>query len=153
MTSNRTSSQSSVSPRNPLGFPVLALIGLAALGLPRVVLHDLHLIEGASPLNWLLAIGPVAIWIAIAVIKKVPNPFLSLLVVGAIFGVMLVITHQILWDFAFQGAPPTIGNSAAAALIPRIAAIPSGIFTGTMIGAISGLIAWGIQAVGRRAAA
>ncbi|MDR7186807.1 hypothetical protein J2X85_003868 [Microbacterium trichothecenolyticum] len=136
--------------RNPLGFSVAALIGLAALGVPRAILHDLHIIEEGSAWNWLLALGPVAVWITLTVVRKVPTPFLTVLVIGAIFGVMLVITHQLLWDFAYQGTPPAIGNSAAATLIPRLAAIPSGLFTGAIIGAIGGLIAWGIQAIRQR---
>ncbi len=136
--------------RNPLGLSVLALIGLAALGVPRVILHDLHVIEEGSAITWLLALGPIALWITIAVIKRVPNPFLTVLVIGAIFGTMLVVTHQVLWDSAFQGNPPSIGNESAATLIPRLAAIPSGLFTGAMIGAIGGLIAWGIQAITKR---
>ncbi|MDF2992457.1 MAG: hypothetical protein K0S37_2971 [Microbacterium sp.] len=139
-----------VARRNRLGLPVLALIGLAAVGVLRVILHDLHLIEEGSPITWLLAIGPVVLWIVVAVVKRVPNPFLTVLVIGAIFGVMLVIAHQLLWDFAFQGNPPSIGNGPGASVIPRVAAIPSGLFTGTMIGAIGGLIAWGIQATTSR---
>ena len=136
--------------RNPLGLPTLGLIGLAAIGLPRVILHDLHLIDEAGPLTWLLALGPVAVWVAVAVLKRVPNPFLTVLVIGAIFGVMLVIIHQILWETAFAGNPPALGSGTLATLVPRLAAIPSGLFTGAIIGAIGGLIAWGIQAITKR---
>lgn len=136
--------------RNRLGLPVLALIGLAAVALIRVVLHDLHVIEEASPITWVLAIGPVLLWIAVAVVTRVPNPFLTVLVIGTIFGVMLVITHQLLWDFAFHGNPPSIGAGPGASVIPRIAAIPSGLFVGAMIGAVGGLVAWGIQAMTTR---
>lgn len=132
--------------RSPLGLPVLALIGLAAVALIRVILHDLHVIEEGSPITWVLAIGPVVLWIVVAV-KRVPNPFLTVLVIGAIFGVMLVITHQLLWDIAFQGNPPSIGDGPGASVLPRIAAVPSGLFVGGMIGAVGGLVAWGIQAM------
>jgi hypothetical protein len=137
-------------PRNQLGFSILALIGLAALGVPRVILHDLHVIEEGSAVTWLFAVGPVAVWILAAVLRKVPNPFLTVLVIGAIFGVMLVITHQLLWGLAFQGGTPSIGDGATATMIPRFAAIPSGLFTGAITGAIGGLIAWGIQAITKR---
>ncbi len=145
-----TASQRTESRRNSLGFSALALIGLASVGVPRVILHDLHIIEEGSAVTWLLALGPVALWITLAVVRRVPNPFLTVLVIGSIFGVMLVGTHQLLWDSAFQGNLPSIGDGAAATLIPRLAAIPSGLFTGAIIGAIGGLIAWGIQALGRR---
>lgn len=135
--------------RHALGFPWPVLLGLAALGVPRVILHDLHLIAEGSAATWLLALAPVAVWIACAVIRPVPRPFLTVLTIGGLFGAMLVITHQLLWVPAFRGAPPALGDGPAAELIPRLAAIPSGLLTGAMIGAIAGLIAWGISAAMR----
>ncbi len=136
-----------------LGLGVRALIGLAALALPRAVLLDLHLIEEDGALSWFLALGPVGVWVVAAVLARVPNPFLTLLAVGAVHGTMLVITHQLLWEPAFRGSPPAVGVGPAATLVPRIAAVPSGLFTGAMIGAIGGLLAGGLQSLtGRRPA-
>lgn len=137
--------------RHPLGLSFWALVGLASVAVPRVILHDLHIIEEGNPIAWILAIGPVALWIAVAVVKRVPNPFLTVLVIGAIFGVMLVVTHQLLWEVNYQGNPPSIGTGPAGPVIPRIAALVSGLFTGAIIGAIGGLIAWGVQAISGRA--
>ncbi|MDM8084032.1 hypothetical protein QUV83_04550 [Cellulomonas cellasea] len=133
------------------GMPLVAMAGLALLGLPRVILHDLHVIDEGTLLTALLAIGPVLVWIAVTVLRHSPRPFLTVLLTGVMFGVMLVITHQLLWDTAFEGAPPAIGTGEASTLIPRLAAIPSGLVTGTAIGAIGGLVAWGATAVRRRA--
>jgi hypothetical protein len=135
--------------RRPLGLPFVALVGLAALGLPRVVLHDLHVIDQSNPLNAILALAPVVIWIWVALARRVANPFLTLLVTGALFGVMLVVTHQLLWTQAYSGDLPALGDGSLATTIPRLAAIPSGLFTGALIGAVGGLIAWGIQAAMR----
>jgi ribose/xylose/arabinose/galactoside ABC-type transport system permease subunit len=132
--------------RRPLGLSLLALVALAALALPRVILHDLNVINEPDPLNWILVFAPVAIWITVAVVKKVPNPFLTVLVIGAFYGVMLAVTHQLLWDTAFGGNPPALGNSGIATAIPRLASIPSSLLTGALVGAVGGLIAWGIQA-------
>ncbi|WP_309128212.1 hypothetical protein [Microbacterium sp.] len=144
----------SETPRNTgLGFPFVALVGLAALGLPRVILHDLHIIEQNHILSWVLALGPMAIWIAAAVIKKVPSPFITVLIIGVIFGVMLVTTHQLLWEAAYQGHPPALGESPGATVIPRIAALFSGMFTSALTGAVCGLIAWGAQSVVKRTSA
>ncbi|MEV1130165.1 hypothetical protein [Agromyces sp. NPDC049794] len=133
-----------------LGLPLLAMIGLAALAVPRVILHDLHLIGEWSPVTWLLSLLPVAVWIAVAVLKRVPHPFVTVLMIGVFYGVMLVITHQLLWEVAFDGRTISLGDGPVGLLVPRIAAIPSGLFTGAAIGAIGGLIAAGIQAVARR---
>ncbi|MDF2508605.1 MAG: hypothetical protein K0Q52_2464 [Microbacterium sp.] len=138
--------------QSALGLPVIALVGLAAIAVPRAILHDLHLISESGLLTWILALGPVAVWIAVAVMKRVPKPFLTVLVIGIFYGIMLVITHQLLWDYAYEGDPPTIGGGSMATAIPRLAAIPSGLFVGALVGAIGGLIAWGIRAAVTRKA-
>ncbi len=132
------------------GMPIIAMAGLALLGLPRVILHDLHVINEGTLVTAVLALAPVAAWIVVTVLRRSPRPFLTVLVTGVMFGVMLVITHQLLWDTAFEGTPPAIGTSEASTLIPRLAAIPSGLVTGTAIGAIGGLIAWGAIALRKR---
>ena len=137
---------------NSLGLPVLALLGLAALGVPRIILHDLHLIEEGSPVTWILSLLPVAVWITVVVLKRVPHPFLTVLDIGVLYGVMLVITHQLLWETAFAGRTISLGDGPISTLVPRIAAIPSGLFTGAAVGAIGGLIAAGVGALtGRNA--
>ncbi|MFE5670466.1 hypothetical protein ACFQ58_02545 [Agromyces sp. NPDC056523] len=150
MTYETTHEPVPVARRHALGIPFLAIIGLAVLGVPRVILNDLHIVDEADPVTWLLAIGPVVAWILVALLAKVPNPFLTLLVTGVVFGAMLVITHQLLWDAAFAGDLPSVGDSQLGTVIPRFAAIPSGLVTGTLIGAVGGLIAWGIQAATSR---
>ncbi|MBM7505142.1 hypothetical protein ACFPER_14265 [Agromyces aurantiacus] len=128
--------------RRPLGLPIMALVGLALLAAPRVVLHDLGIVTEENPLTILLVVVPVAVWIAVAVAMRVPNPFLTLLVVGAMYGVILALGHQVMWAEAFEGAPPVVFGSE---LVPRFAAIVSSLFTGTIVGALAGLIAWGIR--------
>ncbi|WP_305685736.1 hypothetical protein [Microbacterium sp.] len=129
---------------------MLALIGLAMLGLPRVILHDLHIIDSAHPLSWILSLGPVAVWVAVAVARKVPHPFLTVLTIGVIFGVMLASTHQMLWGYLYADHPEFLSNDGIAGVVPRLAVIPGGLFAGAALGAVGGLITWGIQAALRR---
>lgn len=143
------------TPRRALGLHWLAIIGLALLGVPRVILHDLALVHEQTFVNLVLVVAPLAIWVLVAVVRRVPHPFLTLLVVGAVYGVLLVITHQVLWGVAFADAPPQLGGNLATlspeaqALITRGFAAVSGLFTGLVVGAISGLIAWGLSALAR----
>lgn len=131
---------------HPLGLSFLALVGLAVLGLPRVILHDLHVIEEGAAVTWVLAVLPPVIWIVAAVWAKVPNPFLTVFVIGTIFGVLLMLTHQLLWVSAFDGTPPDVGGPVGM-IVPRIAAVFSGVFTGAIMGVVAGLVAWGLQAL------
>jgi len=136
---------SAVKKRRPLGLSVLSLIALAALGVPRVILHDLHIIDEAHPASWILSLGPVAVWVAVAVVKKVPNPFLTVLTIGLIFAVMLSITHQLLWSSLFE-------SPGTAEAISRLSPIPGGLFAGLLLGGAGGLAAWGIRTMLNRKA-
>lgn len=143
--------------RHRLGLPFVALVGLALLAVPRVVLHDLDLIAEGTPLNALFVFVPVIIWIGVAWAVRVPNPFLTLLVVGALYGVFLALGHQLLWNVNAGGAQPQLGGNLSdidpvlEAVIFRVFATISSLFTGVIVGAISGLVAWGLSAITRRA--
>lgn len=145
-----------VGRRGGLGLPWLAIIGLALLGAPRVVLHDLHLIHEGTFVNLLLVVVPVIVWIVVTVAARVPHPFLTLLAIGAAYGVVLAVVHQVLWHVSFGGEPPALGGNlaglppAAQETIMRVFAAFSSLFTGVVIGAITGLIAWGIGSVTTR---
>lgn len=135
-----------------LGLPMVALAGLALLGVPRVVLHDLGLISPGTFVNLLLVVAPVAIWIGAVLLARSPRPFASMLVIGAWYGVFLAVGHQLLWTLAFDGAPPQLGGALAGidpvleSVIVRTFAAGSSLITGLVVGAVSGLIAWAIAA-------
>lgn len=149
-----TSTRSSL--RTTLGLPPIAIVGLALLAAPRVPLHDLDVIEEGSFVNSLLVFVPPLIWIAVAVLKRVPNPLLTLLAVGLCYGILLALGHQILWAESFGDDPPQLGGNLSdldptlEAVIIRTFAALSSIFTGLIVGAISGLVAWGLSAVRQR---
>ncbi|GAA2532990.1 hypothetical protein [Winogradskya humida] len=125
------------------------MAGLALLAVPRVILHDLDILEEGTFVNLLFVVVPPMIWIAVALAARVPRPFLTLLAVGAFYGVFLCIAHQLLWDVS-GGHDVRLGGNLEGRLSPgteqlmiRIFAAVSGIFTGLLVGAITGLIAWG----------
>jgi hypothetical protein len=143
-------------PQARFGLPVSVLVGLALLAVPRVVLHDLGVVQEGTLVNGLLVFGPSAVWIVTAVLTRVPNPLLTLVAVGVIYGVFLATGHQVLWNTAWAGDPPQLGgnlagqlSTAAESLILRAAAALSSLVTGSLVGAVSGLVAWGL-ARGRR---
>ncbi|QBI54985.1 hypothetical protein [Streptomonospora litoralis] len=130
-----------------LGLPWWGIVGLAALGAPRAIAHDLDLVGPA--LNSVLVFAPVVVWIAAVVLMRVPRPLLALLAVGAVYGVLLGGVHQLLWAQSFAGEPPALGGNLAGALPPavesgvlRAAAFLSSVVTGVLVGAASGAAAW-----------
>jgi hypothetical protein len=128
-----------------LGLPVAALVGLAALGVPRVVLHDLDL-SGAAVTRVLALVPPIA-WLVVVLAARVPRPFVTLVSVGVIYGVMLAATHQLLWNEAYDGDPPRLGDNLADApdwvhaVVTRGGAVVSSLVVGAALGALVGAIA------------
>lgn len=127
-----------------LDLPLNTLILLALLGLPRVVAHDLRWIEPGSLINTLLAIIPPIIWILV-VLSKSNRPFMPLLIIGMIYGLILGVTHQLLWTTVFD-TPPTLGGNLkdipplVNSMVTRTFAFISSITTGVVIGVIVALI-------------
>lgn len=140
----------SPQPRNPLGLPIWALVGLALLSVPRIFAHDLGIDTG--PIPAILTILPLVVWIAVVLRARVPSPILTLLVVGAIYGVALGLVHNLLWDQVFGDNGPMLGGlDEDLSEVPlRIAAFVSSVFTGVAVGVICGLIATGIRALSSR---
>lgn len=142
---------------HPLGLPLWALCTMALLGVPRVILHDLGVIgEGTAP-NLLLVVVPPLVWIVVVVVARAPRPLLTLLVTGALYGVLLALVHQLLWGAAFPGGAPALGGNLAdldprlQAVIVRGAAALSSVLTGVVVGALTGLLAEAVRAVTRAA--
>lgn len=139
--------------RRPLGLPLIAILGLALLGVPRVIGHDLGVLEPGSLLNLLLVFVPVIVWITVALAARVPRPFLTLLAIGACYGVLLALGHQVLWGSAFPTGGPSLGGNLTElgptlqAIVFRGAALISSLFTGVVIGVLSGLVAELVQLI------
>ncbi len=151
---NRTVDPNSVRTRK-LGLSPPALWGLAALGVPRVVAHDLDLV--GPELNMVLVFAPPLVWLVVALARRVPSPLATLSVVGLAYGVLLAVTHQLLWTHAFDGGAPTLGGNLAGTLSPaweqvvvRGFACVSSLATGLAVGAVTGVVAWALSSVRSR---
>lgn len=144
-----TSSTSGEQPPGRLGLSPLAIISLAALGAPRVVLHDLGMTEeGFGLISAVLTIVPVAIWVLVLVAKRAHATVITGAVIGALYGVLLAGIHQLLWNEAFEDDPPRLGgnledrfSAGTEELILRLASIPSSLGVGLGLGVIAGLVA------------
>ncbi|MEV5554856.1 hypothetical protein AB0L44_14500 [Nonomuraea wenchangensis] len=131
----------------PFGLSPIAVLALAALGVPRAIAHDLSLV--GPVVNALLVFLPVAVWLVVVLWRRVPNPFLTLLAIGVAYGVLLGITHQVLWSASFGDDPPTLGGNLAGSLSPateavllRTFAFGSSVLTGAGVGAAVGVVGW-----------
>ena len=139
-----------------IGLPLLAVLGLALLAVPRVILHDLHLVNEETFVNLLLVFVPLIVWIAVVLRARVKRPFTTLLAVGGVYGVFLAVTHQLLWNINFEGTPlERSGNLAGTdsflqELVFRASVGVSSLVTGLVVGAVAGLVALGLSKLTRR---
>ncbi|HMA46673.1 MAG TPA: hypothetical protein VKP11_05660 [Frankiaceae bacterium] len=130
---------------------VAGVVLLAALGVPRAVLHDLHLL-GTGPAAAILALAPPAIWLLVVLRRRISRPFRQLVLIGLTYGILLAAGHQLLWDEAWRGNPPELGGNlrgelpaAVESLVLRGASALGSIATGTAIGVLVGAIARAVQ--------
>ncbi|HET9422670.1 MAG TPA: hypothetical protein VFO49_16125 [Nocardioides sp.] len=143
------------SPQRPprqLGLPWWAFPALALLAVPRIFVHDLGIDVGPAG-TALLGLGPPALWVFVVLRARVPRPVLTLMVVGALYGVALGLVHNLLWHEVFADSEPTLNglvDDEAAEIPLRVATLFSSLFTGIMVGVISGVVAAGIRKLGRR---
>lgn len=117
------------------------------------MLHDLGLITEGTFVNALFVFVPPILWIAVVLWRQVPSPFLTLLTVGAVYGVFLLLGHQLLWNQAFDGNPAQLGGNLAdlgpgtQEVIVRAFSGMSSLVTGLLVGAVTGAVAWAISRV------
>ncbi|MET7832076.1 hypothetical protein ABZS44_04545 [Micromonospora sediminicola] len=137
-----------MSARRALGFSWPALVGLAALAAPRVALHDLDVVPEGTVVAALLAVGPPLVWVAVVLWRRPPRPFLTLVVVGALYGVFLAVGHQVFWDPSLgMDAPGLAGvDPGMREAVLRGAAVMSSLATGTLVGVVTG----GVSALSSR---
>ncbi|WP_116247315.1 hypothetical protein [Nocardiopsis sp. FIRDI 009] len=139
--------------RAALGLPFPLIVLLALLSVPRVVLHDLSVVEEGTFVNGLFVFVPPLVWTAVVLVRRAPHPFATLLVVGVLSGVFLALVHQLLWDVSWGADRPALGGNladltpAVQAVLIRGAAVVSGLVTGTVVGALCGLVALAIRRV------
>lgn len=121
---------------------------LAILGLPRVVVHDLHLFDLESIPYKILAIVPFVTWGLYALFGKSKRPIYDFMLLGLIFGLMLAVTHQLTWDASWGSNPPQLHGNLEDTFDPMIesvllrsAAFISSILSGMMFGGVCALVA------------
>lgn len=151
MTYATHTSAEGAAPRRGPGLSVSAIILLAAIAAIRVPLHDLGIVREGTMLAGLLVFVPPAVWLVVVLRRRVPSPFLTLTAVGLAYGVMLAAIHQLFWVAAYDGNMPSLGANlegvlapGAEALVFRASALFSSLATGTMVGALTGVVAWAI---------
>ncbi len=116
---------------------------LAILGLVRPLLSIAGAYEflGGAVGRVVVTILIAAVWVSVVVIGRVPNPLLTLVAVGGIYGVFAIVLQQIIWNVFLGGAPEGAPSSAPILVISWISII----VINTIWGAVLGLLAVGLR--------
>lgn len=128
--------------------PLWLIVLLAAIAMPRVVVHDLHLLPLDSFFYILLAVVPFIIYGSIAIFRDNKRPLYDFMIMGVCFGVFLATIHLITWDTSWGSNMPKLGDNLEGVLAPEVerlffqtATAFSSVMTGIVTGAVFGLIA------------
>lgn len=130
------------------------MLGLVAIGLPRTVLADLDVVApGSSLLYYVLALAPFAAWLAVAVLRPTRHPVRDFLVLGVLYGLSLVVVHQLLWHApGAQHSIPQAAVDVADRFAPAARDLALRGYTalvGLAIGAGTGLVAAAVAVAAR----
>jgi hypothetical protein len=86
--------------------PAWLMLVLVAAGLPRTLLTDLGIVApDSSLLYFFLALAPFAAWLIVAIARRSSRPFTNFVVLGILYGLSLVVVHQLLWSLG-----PSLGH-------------------------------------------
>jgi hypothetical protein len=126
--------------------PTWLMLVLLALGLPQTVLADLGVVAPESSwFYYVLALTPFVVWLAVAVFRPSRRPFLDFLVLGVLYGLSLVVVHQLLWDVgdSLGHNPPTGALNFAERFSPSLREVAIRAYTvliAMIIGVGTGLV-------------
>ncbi len=82
-----------------------------------------------------------AVWVGVVVIRRVPNPLLTLTAAGGAYGVFAILLQQVMWN-VFLGEVPAEAPDSAPVLVVSWVAI---VVTNTLWGAVLGLVTTGLS--------
>lgn len=89
-----------------------------------------------------------AVMLVVPIIKKVPQPFATLVAIGGVYGILSAIVHQVMWNTVFEGGYPTLGPDAAfepPVWVLRLFATAATLITSLITGAILGTLAYTVR--------
>ena len=124
------------------------MLVLVGVGLPRTILADLDLVtQNGSLLYYVLALVPFACWFAAALLRESRRPIRDFLVLGTLYGLSLVVVHQVLWyapghhlpasAFDFADSFPQAWHEVALRVYSGGVAMMIGIGTGLVVAAVA----------------
>jgi hypothetical protein len=112
---------------------------LAVLGLVRPLLSILG-VYGSFERPWgpiLVTVSIAAIWLSVVVIGRVPNPLVTLAVVGGVYGILAILLQQTMWNLYLEDPPEGTPSSAPIIVIGWVSIIATKVIWGAILGVVA----------------
>jgi hypothetical protein len=120
------------------------IVLLALSGLVRPLLSITGAYDSLGGGRWtpvLVTILVTAVWVCVVFVTRAPNPLLTLVAAGGLYGAFAILLQQIIWNLFLGGAPEGIPSSAPVLVMSWVSIL----VTNTMWGAFLGLVAMGLH--------
>ena len=124
-----------------LRWGLIAVLGAIALARPLLSIAVAYEFLGGTAGRVAVTILIAAVWVGVVVIRRVPNPLLTLTAAGGAYGVFAILLQQVMWN-VFLGEVPAEAPDSAPVLVVSWVAI---VVTNTIWGAVLGLVATGLS--------
>jgi hypothetical protein len=116
---------------------------LAALGLARPLLSITGFYDAVGGDPWapaLVTILIAAVWVGVVVAARAPNPLVTLVLVGGLYGVFAILLQQVIWNLVLGSVPEGAPSSVPVMVMSWVSIL----VTNTVWGAFLGLLATGV---------
>lgn len=120
-----------------LRWGLIAFLGAIALVRPLLSIAGAYDSLGGAAGRVVVTVLIAAIWIGVVLIRRVPNPLLTLAAAGAAYGVFTIVLQQTMWNLVLGEVPAEAPDSTPILVISWVAIL----VTNTIYGAFLGLVA------------
>jgi hypothetical protein len=124
-----------------LRWGLIAFLGAIALVRPLLSMAGAYDLLGGATGRVVVTVLIAAIWIGVVLIRRVPNPVLTLAAAGAAYGVFAIVLQQTMWNLVLGEVPAEAPDSTPILVISWVAIL----VTNTIYGAFLGLLATVIE--------
>ena len=120
-----------------LRWGLIAFLGAIALVRPLLSIAGAYDFLGGATGRVVVTVLIAAIWIGVVLIRRVPNPLLTLAAAGAAYGVFTIILQHTIWNLVLGEVPTEAPDSTPILVVSWVAIL----VTNTIYGAFLGLVA------------
>ncbi len=113
---------------------------LAALGLVRPLLSSTGFYDALGGDPWtpiLITILIAVVWVGVVVTARAPNPLVTLVLVGGLYGVFAILLQQVIWNLGLGGVPEDAPSSVPVVVMSWASILVTNAIWGAFLGLLA----------------